>query len=43
MDFVVIGPGLSLDAETQELVRELVASVDKPMLIDGDGLTAVHE
>jgi hydroxyethylthiazole kinase-like uncharacterized protein yjeF len=41
MDMVVIGPGLSLDDETQQLVRELVGNIKKPVLIDGDGITAV--
>ncbi len=43
VDMVIIGPGLSLDEETQELVRELVAGIDKPLLIDGDGITAVAQ
>ncbi|MBN1662827.1 MAG: NAD(P)H-hydrate dehydratase [Deltaproteobacteria bacterium] len=41
MDMVVIGPGLSLHPETQQLVRELAGSITKPLIIDGDGLTAV--
>jgi len=40
-DMVIIGPGLSLDKETQQLVRELAAGIDKPLLIDGDGITAL--
>lgn len=40
-DFVVIGPGLSLDSDSQQLVRELTATLDRPLLIDGDGLTAL--
>ncbi len=40
-DFVVIGPGLSLDPESQQLIRELTASLDRPLLLDGDGLTAL--
>jgi len=40
-DFVVIGPGLSLDPQSQQLVRELTATIDQPLLIDGDGLTAL--
>lgn len=40
-DFVVVGPGLSLEEETQDLVRRLVPEIDAPLLVDGDGLTAV--
>jgi len=40
-DVVVIGPGLSLDPQTAELVRLLIGRVDRPLLLDGDGLTAV--
>ncbi|HXF61081.1 MAG TPA: NAD(P)H-hydrate dehydratase [Caldilineaceae bacterium] len=41
MDFVVLGPGASLEPETQDLVRGLAAATPKPLLVDGDGLTAV--
>ena len=41
VDFVVLGPGLSLDSESQQLAREVAADVDKPLLIDGDGITAL--
>lgn len=40
MDMVVIGPGLSLDGEAQGLARELIAQIEAPLLIDGDGITA---
>jgi NAD(P)H-hydrate epimerase len=40
-DMVVIGPGLSLNEETQTLVRVLCSEIKKPLLIDGDGITAV--
>lgn len=43
LDFVVIGPGTSLHEDTQTLLRELAAKIDKPLLIDGDGLTAVRK
>ena len=41
VDMVVLGPGLSLEEETQELVRELAKESKKPLLVDGDGITAL--
>ncbi len=41
VDAVAIGPGLSTDAETVELVRKLVASLERPLVIDADGLNAL--
>ena len=41
MDMVVLGPGLSLNGETQKLIREIILQVEKPLLIDGDGITAI--
>jgi NAD(P)H-hydrate epimerase len=43
VDMVVIGPGVSLQPETVQLVQELCVAIDKPLLIDGDGLTAVAQ
>jgi hydroxyethylthiazole kinase-like uncharacterized protein yjeF len=43
VDVVVMGPGLSLHDETQELVRQLAAIINKPLIIDGDGITAVSK
>jgi len=41
MRMVVMGPGLSLNEETQRLVRILTEEINKPLLLDGDGITAV--
>ncbi|MBK8480760.1 MAG: NAD(P)H-hydrate dehydratase [Proteobacteria bacterium] len=41
VDCVALGNGLSLAAETQELVRRLVPAIQTPLLLDGDGLTAI--
>ena len=41
VDFVVVGPGLSLHPETQGLVRDILVSLPKPLLVDGDGLSAI--
>ena len=37
------GPGLGLGAETAASIRELAAAAPIPLVVDGDGLTAVAE
>jgi hydroxyethylthiazole kinase-like uncharacterized protein yjeF len=38
---LALGPGLGRDASLQAAVKRLVATADVPMVIDGDGLTAL--
>ena len=40
-DAVALGPGLGLEAETKDVVAELVRRVGKPMVVDADALTAL--
>jgi NAD(P)H-hydrate epimerase len=40
-DAVALGPGLSRNPETLELVRELIFGIPLPMAIDADGIDAV--
>lgn len=41
IDVLAIGPGLSQNKETQALARKVVSKVNKPMVIDADGLNAI--
>lgn len=42
-DVVVIGPGMSRNPETSSLIRELCKSINKPKVIDADGLNAISD
>jgi NAD(P)H-hydrate epimerase len=42
-EVVVVGPGLSRDTETQQVVWKICESVDKKLVIDADGLNALSE
>lgn len=39
-DSVVLGPGLSRDPETRELVLRVLGSADNPVVLDADGVNA---
>ncbi len=40
-DLLILGPGLSRNPATQELVRSLVSKATLPILLDADGLNAI--
>lgn len=40
-DAVALGPGISLDPETQTLARDLVRELERPVVVDADGLSAL--
>jgi NAD(P)H-hydrate epimerase len=40
-DVVLIGPGLSQDENTKKFVREFLVNIDKPVVLDADGLNAI--
>ncbi|MCL5985347.1 MAG: NAD(P)H-hydrate dehydratase [Actinobacteria bacterium] len=42
-DVVLIGPGLGREKETGFLVRDLIKSIDKPFVLDADGIYALAE
>jgi ADP-dependent NAD(P)H-hydrate dehydratase / NAD(P)H-hydrate epimerase len=39
-DVIIIGPGLSQEPDTTALVRKLYQTIDKPFVIDADGINA---
>lgn len=43
MDAVAIGPGLSQESQTKQLVRQLLPRVTKPCVVDADGLNALAD
>lgn len=42
VDCVAIGPGLSRNNSTQKLVKRLIASLNKPIVLDADGINALE-
>ncbi len=41
MDIVSIGSGITTNSETLEAARKIIRNVRKPVIIDGDGITAI--
>jgi NAD(P)H-hydrate epimerase len=41
VDVLALGPGLSINPETSELVRKIVSGINLPMVIDADGVNAL--
>jgi NAD(P)H-hydrate epimerase len=42
-DVIIIGPGLSTNSETVHLIWELIFKLERPVVLDADGLTALAQ
>jgi len=42
VDTIALGPGLSTNSETGELLRELLVAIEKPVVLDADGLNLLN-
>lgn len=40
---LIVGPGLSMDTDTVQFVHKLLPTINKPCIIDADGLNAIAE
>src|SRR3989338_5173865 len=43
VDAVCIGPGLSMHPETKEFVKKLIVALEKPIVLDADGINAISD
>ena len=43
MDALAIGPGVSQEPQTTQLIRQLLPKISKPCVVDADGLNALAE
>jgi len=41
IDVLAVGPGLTQNKSVQQLVRKVISKIDKPMVIDADGLNVL--
>lgn len=41
VDVLIVGPGAGLNNSTQRLIIKIVKSIDKPIVLDADGITAL--
>ena len=40
-DGAILGPGITRNRETRDLIRQLIRDIDVPLLVDADGLSAL--
>lgn len=40
VDALAIGPGISRNTQTQDLIRNLIVRIDRPIVLDADGINA---
>lgn len=41
-DVVAIGPGISMNKETQQLARNVIAKMERPCVVDADGISSLQ-
>ena len=39
-DTLIVGPGMGLEPETSELIIDIITSIEKPILVDADGINS---